>query len=75
MDVMRYEPWMLAAMDQAGYNGIREEHIEAVAQQILNAGITEVSRVIFDKACYHCGIDPDNFTQVDLDKLMEYLNE
>lgn len=24
---MPFEPWMLAMMDQAGYNGIREEHI------------------------------------------------
>ena len=32
---MTYEPWMLAAIDQAGYNGIREEHIIAVANELV----------------------------------------
>lgn len=40
---MPFEPWQLAMMDQAGYNGTREEHIEEVAQEILNMGISEVS--------------------------------
>lgn len=48
---MAFEPWQLAMMDQAGYNGIREEHIEEVAQEILSMGISEVSRQDFDSAC------------------------
>lgn len=24
-----FEPWQLAMIDEAGYNGIREEHIES----------------------------------------------
>lgn len=52
-----FEPWQLAAMDDAGYNGIRDEHIE------------------FDYHCHKCGVDPDNFTQADLDRLQEKLNE
>ena len=71
---MPYEPWMLAAIDQAGYNGIRQEHIDAVAREILCSGITEVSRADFDRACRCCGVDPDQFTQADLDKLQERLN-
>ena len=71
---MFYEPWHLAAMDHAGYNGIRDEHIEKVAQEILHTRITEVSRKDFEVACHHCGIDPDNFTQADLDKLQDRLN-
>jgi len=70
-----FEPWQLAMMDQAGAFGIREEHIEEVAQEILNMGISEVSRQDFDRACWKCNIDPSNFTQADLDCLQEKLNE
>lgn len=71
---MPIEPWMLAMMDQAGYNGIREEHIEEVAREILKMGITEVSYTDFDRACGRCGIEPNNFTQADLDALERRLN-
>ena len=71
---MSYEPWMLAAIDHAGYNGIRQEHIDAVAEEILKTGITEVSRQDFDAACRRCGINGENFTQSDLDRLQDRLN-
>ena len=69
-----FEPWMLAMMDQAGYNGIREEHIEEVAREILKMGITEVSYADFDRACSRCGVDPDNFNQAALAALERRLN-
>lgn len=72
---MPFEPWQLAMMDQTGYNGIREEHVEEVAQEILQMGISQVSRQDFDRACWNCNIDPSNFTQADLDRLQEKLNE
>lgn len=71
---MYYEPWMLAAMDQAGYNGITDDHINAVANEILKTGITQVSRRDFESACRRCGVNPDNFTQNDLDALENQLN-
>lgn len=72
---MFYEPWMLAAMDEAGYNGIREAHIEAVAAELLGTGLTEIDEATFRAACRRCAIDPDNFTQSDLDELEAMLNE
>ena len=72
---MSFQPWMLAAIDRAGYNGIRQAHIDAVAEEILNMGITEVSRQDFDAACRRCGVNGDNFTQSDLDRLQERLNK
>lgn len=69
-----FEPWQLAMMDQAGYNGIRGEHIEEVVQEILSMEISEVSRQDFNRACWNCGIDPCNFTQTDLECLQEKLN-
>ena len=71
---MSFQPWMLAAIDQAGYNGIRQEHINAVAEEILNTGLTEVSYQTFDAACRRCGIAAENFTQEDLDRLQQRLN-
>ena len=45
---MSYEPWMLAAIDQAGYNGIRNEHISAVAVDLLHTGMTEYAGIRYD---------------------------
>ena len=52
---MHYEPWMLAAIDQAGYNGITDEHIATVAREIRLTGLTEISRQDFESACRRCG--------------------
>lgn len=71
---MPYEPWMLAAIDKAGYNGITDNHIDAVASEILKTGITQVSRQDFEAACRRCGVNPDNFAQDDLDALEDRLN-
>lgn len=70
-----FEPWQLAAIDDAGYNGIRDEHIERVATSLLATGLIEIDHSTFDYHCHKCGIDPDNFTQVDLNLLQEKLNE
>ena len=72
---MHYEPWMLAAIDQAGYNGITDEHIATVAREIRLTGLTEISRQDFESACLRCSIDPDAFSQSDLDQLEDYLND
>ena len=70
-----FEPWQLSAMDDAGYNGIREEHIDRVAESLLATGLTEIDRCTFDYHCHKCDIDPNNFTQTDLERLQEKLNE
>ena len=72
---MSFEPWMLAAIDAAGYNGIRQEHIEAVACEIRSMGISNVSCEAFDLACARCGVDSGNFTSEDISALEKYLND
>ena len=72
---MFFEPWQLAMMDDAGYNGIRDEHIDRVAESLLATGLTEIDRSTFDYHCHKCSIDPTNFTQADLDRLQEALNK
>lgn len=71
---MAYEPWMLAAIDQAGYNGIRNEHINAVAAELLRTGLAEIDRSTFEAACRRCGIAPGNFTQEDINRLEHIMN-
>ena len=44
-----FEPWQLAMIDEAGYNGIRDEHIEKVAESLLASGLTEIDRSTFER--------------------------
>ena len=69
-----FKPWQLGMIDEAGYNGIRDEHIEKVAASLLSAGLTEIDRATFESHCFKCGINPKNFTRDDLDRLQEALN-
>lgn len=71
---MSFVPWMLAAMDEAGYNGIRDEHIDAVANELRRTGETVIDTEAFNAACRRCGIEPENFTQRDLDRLQDMLD-
>jgi hypothetical protein len=71
---MSFTPWELAAIDRAGYNGITDEHIHLVAEELLKTGKTNISYAQFCDACSKCGIDPNNFKQEDLERLEEYLN-
>ena len=72
---MNNDGWKAAAFDRAGYNGIREEHIEAVADELAATGLTTITRDDFDRACLRQGIDGSNFKQSDLDRLKELLNK
>ena len=70
-----FEPWQLGMIDEAGYNGIRDEHIEKVAASLLSTGLTEIDRYAFESHYLKCGINPKNFAQYDLDRLQEALNK
>ena len=70
-----FESWQLGRIDEAGYNGIRDEHIEKVADSLLSPGLTEIDRGTFETHYRKCGINPDNFTQSDLERLEERMIE
>lgn len=69
-----FEPWQLGMLDEAGYNGIREEHILAVAASLRAGGVTDITWEVFSWHCRQCGVAPENFTQEDLDWLLSVLN-
>ena len=71
---MSFEPWQLALIDEAGYNGIRDEHLERVAREIEKLPQDVIDTGAFRGACYRAGVDPDNFSQSDLDDLQDYLD-
>ena len=68
-----FEPWMLAAIDDAGYNGIRDEHINRVADEIYKTGLSEIDRDTFDYACRRAGVDSDLFDEESFEKLKDKL--
>ena len=70
-----FEAWQLAAIDAAGYNGIREEHIDRVSGSLFSSGITEINQNTFEYHCHKCGINPDNFTQADTLELFTLLGD
>ncbi len=72
---MAFEAWQLGLIDAAGYNGIRGEHIEAVARELEKLPQDRIDTGDFRSACYRAGVDPDNFTGSDLDALQERLNQ
>ena len=43
-----FEPWQLAMIDDAGYNGIQDEHSDRVAESLLATGFTEINRNMFE---------------------------
>lgn len=43
-----FEPWQLAMIDDAGYNGVRDEHIDRVAESLLSTGLNEIDRNAFE---------------------------
>lgn len=68
------KPWELQAIDRAGCNGIRDEHIRDVAKELLKIGQGEIDQKTFERACGRCLIDPVCFTQEDLARLQDALN-
>ena len=54
-----FDPWMLAAIDDAGYNGIRDEHLERVADEIYKTGLSEIDRDTFEHACRQAGVEAE----------------
>ena len=71
---MAFEAWQLGLIDAAGYNGIRGEHIEAVAEKLEKLPQDVIGTGDFRSACYRAGIDPDNITGSDLEALQDRLN-
>lgn len=69
-----FKAWQLAAMEDAGYMDTSEGCINRVARYLANSPNDTINTEEFRRACYACNVDPDSFTQSDLEKLQEKLN-
>lgn len=66
---MAFQPWMLAAMEETGYGDTNEALLNRVANHLSHSPNDVIDTAEFRSACIACGVDPNSFTQADLDKL------
>lgn len=72
---MGYKPWHLAAMEEHGHTTTNAGLINRVAYYLAKSPNDTIDTEEFRRACYACNVDPDSFTQSDLDKLQRKLNQ
>ena len=70
-----FKPWMLAAMEDEGYMDTSDGLINRVAKYLAKSPNDTIDTAEFRRACIACNVDPDSFTQSDLDKLQKKLNK
>jgi hypothetical protein len=67
--------WQLAMLEDYGLMDTNTGRINRVARKLAESPNDVVETAEFRSACYTCGVDPDSFTQSDLDQLRRKLNE
>lgn len=72
---MAYKPWHLSAMEDAGYTPTNTGLINKVANYLANSSNDIIDTDEFRNACIACNVDPDSFTQKDLEQLQRKLNK
>lgn len=65
----------LVAMEEYGYIATHDGLINRVAYYLSKSPNSTIETEEFRRACYECDVDPDSFTQSDLDQLQRKLNE
>ena len=70
-----FKDWQLAMMEDYGLMDTNTGLINRVARQLSNSPNDTIDSAEFRSACLACGVDPDSFTQKDLDQLQRKLNE
>ena len=67
--------WQLAMMEDYGLMDTNTGLINRVARQLAKSPNDTIDTAEFRSACYASGVDPDSFTQKDLEQLQKKLNE
>ena len=70
-----FEAWQLAMMEDYGLLDTSTGLISRVARALAESPNRTIETEEFRRTCYRCGVDPDSFTQSDLDQLQRKLNE
>ena len=69
-----FKDWQLAAMEDYGLLDTNTGLINRVARALAQSPNDSIDTAEFRSACLSCGVDPDSFTQEDLDQLQTKLN-
>lgn len=67
-------PWKMAALEEYGYTDTSTGCINRVARYLASSPNDTINTSEFRSACYACNVDPDSFSQSDLDQLQRKLN-
>ena len=70
-----FRDWQLAMMEDYGLTDTNTGLINRVARQLAQSPNDVIDTAEFRIACRACRVDPDSFTQSDLDQLQRKLNE
>ncbi len=72
---MAFKAWQLAALEEYGYMDTDDGLINRVVRRLAESPNDTIDTAEFRSACNASIVDPDSFTQSDLDKLQRKLNE
>ncbi|MBQ5977007.1 MAG: hypothetical protein IJL51_02625 [Oscillospiraceae bacterium] len=70
-----FKDWQLAMMEDYGLTDTNTGLVNRVARQLAQSPNDTIETAEFRSACISCGVDPDSFTQSDLNQLRKKLNE
>ena len=68
-----FKDWQLGLLEEYGYMDTNEGLIGRVANVLNQSSNDVIDTDEFRSACYTAGVDPDSFTQSDLDSLQRKL--
>ncbi len=71
---MDFNPMILSILEEEGCTDTSDGCINRVAKYLTENGSETIDTEEFRNACYVCDVDPDSFTQSDLIKLENKLN-
>ena len=74
-DLDMFEAWQLAMMEDYGLTDTNTGLVNRVARRLADSPNDSIDTAEFHSACFACGVDPDSFTQSDLEQLQRKLNE
>ncbi|MBQ3275921.1 MAG: hypothetical protein IJH47_02530 [Oscillospiraceae bacterium] len=69
-----FKDWQLAAMEEYGQTDTDTGLINRVARRLADSPGDVIDTGEFRAACLSVGVDPDSFTQSDLDRLQRKLD-
>ena len=70
-----FKDWQLAMMEDYGLTDTNTGLVNRVARRLAESPNEVIDTAEFRGACLSCGVDPDSFTQSDMDQLQRKLNE